>query len=693
MARQLYEAYTPQADAKLVISRLNTVIAEYLAARYTLTVRQLYYQLIARDLLPDTWIDPVAGTKNNVKNYKKIVNLLGKARMGGMIDWNAIEDRVRNLETVNFWGSPQEIMEAVAGQFKLDLWANQPYYIQCFPGYTNVITFGSVRPIAHIMVGDSIIQDDGSTGTVTEVFKREFHGSVIRVKATGLPSFDVTPEHPFYVKQYDSSKPGYWGARRKFNPDMQWVKARDLKRFDYCVVPRTKVIADIESIEITGTKRSKGYTIALDEHFCGVLGMYLAEGNIRPDRGTLQFTMEETREDQDDLISSWADRYGLHVGRATGPGTRIIYISNKPLVLWIKDHFGSGAFEKHIPQMFMTLPFSKQLALLEWYIRADGHVGDVTRSCITVGTRSEILARQCQILLIRLGYGAHLHSVTDHDKPMWRVAISGEHGVRLANMWAMDLPFHERRYNHILVDDNFAYFPIKSTEEVPFIGDVYNLEVSDRHTYCVPVVAHNCWVEKESLSGVMARACTPLRVPWMACKGYMSLSEIRAQGLLLKAQARDKDICIIHLGDHDPSGIAMTQDIIDRLSIFAEQPIEVLRIALNMDQVEQYNPPTNPAKEADPRFEAYQREFGDESWELDALSPPIITQLITDSVNTYRDQAAWATSKQEEEYEKSVLKAASDNWDWVKERLVDEGYVEEKDEEAESDDSEDEQYD
>ena len=214
------------------------------------------------------------------------------------------------------------------------------------------------------------------------------------------------------------------------------------------------------------------------------------------------------------------------------------------------------------------------------------------------------------------------------------------------------------------------------------VGQQYRIDLWATQPYHIQV-----WVEKDALSGVLDRVCTPLRVPWMACKGYMSLSEMRAQGLLLAAQA--KDICIIHLGDHDPSGIAMTHDVEDRLSVFAERPIEVVRIALNMDQIEEFNPPENPAKESDPRFAAYEREFGDMSWELDALQPQTLAELITNAVTERLDQELWDEAMESEKHEKSLLASAAENWDSVVSHLEDSGLVDQDDSDEESDDNED----
>lgn len=150
------------------------------------------------------------------------------------------------------------------------------------------------------------------------------------------------------------------------------------------------------------------------------------------------------------------------------------------------------------------------------------------------------------------------------------------------------------------------------------------------------------WVEKAALEGVIAGICNHLRVDFFACRGYNSQSEAWRAGQRFAQYYRDGQRPIVfHLGDHDPSGLDMTRDNRDRLQTFCGIPVAVQRLALNMDQVEQYDPPPNPAKVNDSRFADYQREFGDESWELDALDPRTIRDLIDTAVRGVRDEALW----------------------------------------------------
>jgi hypothetical protein len=171
------------------------------------------------------------------------------------------------------------------------------------------------------------------------------------------------------------------------------------------------------------------------------------------------------------------------------------------------------------------------------------------------------------------------------------------------------------------------------------------------------------WVEKDALVGVLEKVCDDLDVSYFSCRGYTSQSELYGAGkrLLSHIDAGKKPV-IIHLGDHDPSGIDMTRDITDRLSLFAEEAVEVRRIALNRDQIDQYDPPPNPAKITDSRYEGYMRIHGKESWELDALDPSVIDALIRSEVEQFRDNRRWKKAVAKETELKNTLSKASANW-------------------------------
>jgi hypothetical protein len=178
------------------------------------------------------------------------------------------------------------------------------------------------------------------------------------------------------------------------------------------------------------------------------------------------------------------------------------------------------------------------------------------------------------------------------------------------------------------------------------------------------------WIEKDALVGVIDPVCSRNDVPYFSCRGYTSQSEVWGAAMrLVKATTKgnsDRRALIIHLGDHDPSGIDMTRDVTERLALFAtahgaRRP-KVKRIALNMDQVLQYDPPPNPTKLTDSRANAYLDLHGYESWELDALEPTVIDALIEEAIDEVRDADQWMEDVQEQETHRAGLQIAARRW-------------------------------
>lgn len=172
------------------------------------------------------------------------------------------------------------------------------------------------------------------------------------------------------------------------------------------------------------------------------------------------------------------------------------------------------------------------------------------------------------------------------------------------------------------------------------------------------------WIEKDALIGVIERPCNEWRIPYFACRGYASSSELYTAGKRLETmRACGKHVVVLHLGDHDPSGIDMTRCNADWIETYSRSAgIDLQRLALNYDQVETYNPPPNFAKETDSRFGDYVEAFGTESWELDALNPRVIEDLINGAVDSLVDHEQFDIDRQMEQQNKKSLEAIRENW-------------------------------
>lgn len=165
------------------------------------------------------------------------------------------------------------------------------------------------------------------------------------------------------------------------------------------------------------------------------------------------------------------------------------------------------------------------------------------------------------------------------------------------------------------------------------------------------------WIEKDALVGIIEGVCRDYDVPYFACRGYASQSELwRAGKRMARHVDRGQTPVVIHLGDHDPSGMDMTRDNADRLTMFARGRVEVIRVALNLDQVQQYDPPPNPAKLSDSRANDYIDKFGESSWELDALEPRVISKLIEAEILRMRDPELLIEQRESEALVKEELR-------------------------------------
>lgn len=178
------------------------------------------------------------------------------------------------------------------------------------------------------------------------------------------------------------------------------------------------------------------------------------------------------------------------------------------------------------------------------------------------------------------------------------------------------------------------------------------------------------WIEKDALIGVIEPTCLQFDVPFFSCRGYVSQSEMwgAAQRLVGYLDAGQTPV-IFHLGDHDPSGMDMTRDIAERLELFTGTSINISRLALNWDQIQQFSPPPNPAKVSDSRSSVYIQKFGQSSWELDALEPVVIASLIGDAINEIIDPDLRKEAINSQADGKNLLHQVAQRWEDITELL------------------------
>jgi len=147
-------------------------------------------------------------------------------------------------------------------------------------------------------------------------------------------------------------------------------------------------------------------------------------------------------------------------------------------------------------------------------------------------------------------------------------------------------------------------------------------------------------VEKDALSGVLGPVCEKLDVPFTAMKGYSSESHLYKIAREIRAYVEGgQRVYMLYLGDHDPSGLDMDRDIGDRIRLLGGlNDGEVNRLALTFEQIEELKPPPNYAKVTDSRAKDYISQYGESSWELDAIDPPYLAALVETHIRKHLDE-------------------------------------------------------
>lgn len=168
--------------------------------------------------------------------------------------------------------------------------------------------------------------------------------------------------------------------------------------------------------------------------------------------------------------------------------------------------------------------------------------------------------------------------------------------------------------------------------------------------------------EKEALHSVLKPIADRWHIFFTVNRGFNSATTTyQLAGRLQQFIEAGRDVVCLYIGDHDPSGLEMIRDMRARLTeilqfrqvqidAFAFQPV-----ALTFEQVQQYQPPENPAKKTDSRFNGYQRQFGDGSWEVDALRPEVMTDIVDQAIRQFVDEDMFNRVIAEEDTDKARL--------------------------------------
>ena len=170
------------------------------------------------------------------------------------------------------------------------------------------------------------------------------------------------------------------------------------------------------------------------------------------------------------------------------------------------------------------------------------------------------------------------------------------------------------------------------------------------------------FTEKDALSSVLAPIADKWHIPFCVNRGYGSTTAFfdTSERIRTAIDSR-KEPVILYLGDHDPSGLDMVRDIEERLIEFcySDSGIRVVHIALTSEQVREYSPPPNPAKFTDTRAAEYTEKYGRHCWEVDALPPNVLNEIVDKAIGELVDVERMDAIIEKEESDKRKLRTWS----------------------------------
>lgn len=171
------------------------------------------------------------------------------------------------------------------------------------------------------------------------------------------------------------------------------------------------------------------------------------------------------------------------------------------------------------------------------------------------------------------------------------------------------------------------------------------------------------WIEKDALSGVIMPVTKRLHVRLLTNRGYSSTTAMHEAAMRIHQHMNEGQNCfILYIGDFDPSGLDMIRDIEDRMCNEFGCVVEVVHLGLTEEQIKKYNPPPNPTKPLDPRSNWYIEQYGETCWEVDALDPKTLHELVESNIEERTDLDLFEEKCKQENEDKDILYDVRENY-------------------------------
>lgn len=378
--------------------------------------------------------------------------------------------------------------------YQLDILDGSP---PCFVAGTKVKVSNGYKPIEEVEVGDLVLTHTGSyhrvLDTMTKVSPEHY-----TVRAEGVLPFDVTPNHPMYVRRM--TRKGRDGHREWGKPS--WVRVEDLVvrrnssntilEQDYFGIPINcnAIIPKWEGVTTEQEMPHGGVAVrtynSLDMSSMALwrfVGRYMGDGWLRdPRKSAIVCCGKNDREELAGLIEEAGLKATINEERTTYRFT----VSNLELYTFLLQ-FGEGASGKFIPEFVLDLPNHLLWAFLEGYLSADGH-HDEKHDKWHCSSVSLDLILGIEAIVAKL----YAQPCTLMVREKNTSSIEGRE-VNYKTSYSLSFYKDRRPQQHSFEEGNYLWIPFRGAEHHNESVTVFNLSVEKDESYTVNNIAcHNC---------------------------------------------------------------------------------------------------------------------------------------------------------------------------------------------------------
>ena len=148
--------------------------------------------------------------------------------------------------------------------------------------------------------------------------------------------------------------------------------------------------------------------------------------------------------------------------------------------------------------------------------------------------------------------------------------------------------------------------------------------------------------EKNTIASIIRPVAAQFCIPMTIGRGYCSLRPRYDIEQRFRESGKDKLVLLI-LSDFDPDGEEIAHSLARSLrDDFDIEDIEPIKVAITADQVEEFDlPPAMKAKTTSANYKRFADEHGDGVWELEALPPETLQNVLREAIDSVIDTEAF----------------------------------------------------